>query len=190
MARKRKVDKWKQKEWYVITAPEMFEEKKIRETPAISEEELIGRKLTVPLRDITGKRNHKNTQITFEINEVEGDKARTEVKGFQLSRDYIRKNIRKRRSVVKTIKDLEVNGSTLHTTIYAFTVNKVHTHKQKKMREAMNKKIEEESKENDVESLIQKMIFGKTATNVFKGIKTISPVKRVDITKCEVKRGG
>ncbi len=186
---KRKVDKWKQKEWYPIQAPSIFEEKNIRKTPATSEEELIGRTLTVPLEDITGKRNHRNTKITFQITGIEGGTAQTEVKKFQLTRDYIRKNIRKRRSVIKSVKDLETDKGTLRTTTYAFTVNKLHSSKERKIREIINKKLEEEKNENNFESLLQKMIFGKTSTNIFKEAKAISPIKRIDITKCEVKRG-
>lgn len=190
MARgKRKVEKWKQKEWYTIEAPGIFEEKEVRETPATSKEELIGRTLNVPLRDITGKRSHKNTEVTFQIEDIEGEKAKTYVKKFKLTRDYIRKNIRKRTSVIKLVRDLEIKDSTIHVTAYAFTVNKIHTSKQKKIREVMDKKLKEEVENNDFDSLLQKMLFGKTATNIFKEAKAIAPIKRIDITKCEVKRG-
>lgn len=189
MPRTKQVDKWKQKEWYTIEAPEMFEEKEIRETPAASKEELIGRTLTVPLRDITGKRSHNNIKITFLVNEVEGETAKAQVKSFKLSRGYISKNIRKRHSTIKTVKDLDIGGNKLHTTAYAFTVNKIHSSKQREIREKINRKLEKEAGENSLSSLLQKMIFGKTATDIFKDIKIISPIKRVEVTKCEVERG-
>ncbi len=189
MAQTKKVDTWKQKEWYTIKAPEMFEAKKVRKTPASSKEDLIGRTLTLPLRDVTGQRSHNNTKVTFQINDLEGETAETTVKNFNLSRSYISKNIRKGHSVIKAVKDLDMNGKTLHTTTYAFTVNKIHSSKKEKIREAINNKLEEEARKNDFNSLLQKMIFGKTATNIFKDIKIICPIKRVEVTKCEVERG-
>lgn len=186
---KKKAGTWKKRDWYPIKAPEIFEEKEIRETPARSKEELIGRTLTIPLNDITGKRNHRNMNVTFKIKNVEGGKALTEVKSFELTRDYIRKNIRKRSSIIETINQFNVDNKELNVTVYAFTVNKTHSSKQKEIRRRLDEKLEEEVKNNDFDTLIQKMMFGKTATELFKNIKTVTPVKRVEITKCEVKRG-
>lgn len=186
---KKKVKKWKNKEWYPIQAPEMFEEKKIGQTPAEDEGKLKGKTIETSLRDITGKRSHSNMRIEFQVNEVEGGTAKTQIKGFNMSRDYIRKNIRKGRSIVRTVRDLKPNDETLHTTAYAFAIGDAHSSQEKKVREILDEKLDEEAIENDFESLLQKMIFGRTATDIFKEAKKILPIKRIEITKCEVKRG-
>lgn len=187
--KKKKVNKWRNKDWYTLEAPEMFERKEIGGTPAEEEDNVIGRVIKVPLDQITNKRSHRNTIIDFKVKEIEGGKAKTEIKGFEISRSYIRKNIRKRKSIIKTVKDLETDGIKLHTTAYAFTVRNVHSSQKKKIREIINRKLEEEAEKNDFNSLIQKMIFGKTATEIFRETKEISPIKRIEITKCEVERG-
>ncbi|MFW5902558.1 MAG: 30S ribosomal protein S3ae [archaeon] len=186
---KRKVNKWKDKNWYTIEAPETFERKEIGDTPAESEEELVGRTIEASLRDLTGKRSHNNIRVKFKVKKVEGGKGKTEIESFNLTRGYIRKNIRKGRSVIQTIQDIKTNGNTLHTTAYAFTVGKLHSSKEKKIRKTMDEELQRQGKENDFESLIQKMIFGKTATNLFRKAKEIAPVNRIEITKCEIERG-
>ncbi len=182
----KKVDKWKSKKWYTIQAPEMFERKDIKETPSDSEEKLIGRTLKTPLSDITGKRNQRHIELVLQIEEVEGDKAKTKLKGYEISRSYLRRNIRKGRSLVKTIKDVEVDDKKLHITAYSFLVRKAHTSQQSKIREIMNEKLEEEASKNNFDNLVQKMIFGRTSTDIFRECKSISPIKRVEISKCKI----
>lgn len=184
----KKVDKWKSKKWYSVEAPEVFEKKTITETPAESEEQLIGRTIKTSLSQITGKRSQRYIELILQINEVEGGKAKTQLKGYELSRSYLRKNIRKGRSLVKTVKDIETDEGQLRTTVYAFLVRKVHTSQKDKIREIINNKLEEEAKNNDFNDLIQKMIFGKIATEIFKKGKKISPIKRIEITKCMISR--
>jgi len=186
---KKKVNKWKDKNWYTIEAPETFERKEIGDTPATDKEELIGRTVETSLRDLTGKRSHNNIRVKFKVKEVEGGKGKTEIESFNLTRGYIRKNIRKGRSVINTIQDIEINGNKLHTTTYAFTVGKLHSSKEKKIRKVINEELQKQGKENDFESLIQKMIFGKTATDLFRKAKKIAPINRIEITKCEIERG-
>ncbi len=185
----KKANKWKDKEWYKIEAPEIFEEKGIGETPAIETDELEERTIETSLRDLTGKRNHNNIKIKFKIEGIEGETIRTKIKSFKVTRDYIRKNIRKGRSVIKTIEDIEVDDKNLHVTVYAFTVGKLHSSKEKKIRKIMSEELHKQSKENNFDSLVQKMIFGKTATALFKEAKEIAPIKRIEITKCEVEEG-
>jgi len=183
------INKWKNKNWYPVEAPEMFEKKEIGDTPALTEEDLIERTVETSLRDITGKRSHNNIRIKFQIKEVEGGTGKAQVKSFNVTRGYIRKNIRKGRSIIKNTQTIEMNSKTLKVTTYAFTVSEVHSSQKKEIRRVMEKELQKQAEENDFNPLIQKMIFGKTATSLFKKAKEIAPIKRVEITKCEVERG-
>ncbi len=183
------INKWKDKNWYPVKAPEMFEKKEIGDSPAPSEEELVGRTIETSLRDITGKRSHNNIRVKFQIKEVEGGTGKAQVKRFNVTRGYIRKNIRKGRSTIKNTQKIKANGKTLKVTTYAFTVGELHSSQKKEIRKVMEQEMERQAEENDFNSLIQKMIFGKTATSLFKKAKEVAPIKRVEITKCEIERG-
>ncbi|RLG58159.1 MAG: 30S ribosomal protein S3ae, partial [Candidatus Hydrothermarchaeota archaeon] len=103
---KRKVDTWKTKKWYDIYAPKMFGEIKIGETVASNPENLIGRVIEVTLKDITGEFTKQHIKLKFQIHEVKGDKAYTKLKGHELSREYMRSQIRRKTTRVEGIVDV------------------------------------------------------------------------------------
>ena len=47
-------DKWREKKWFSIMAPNQLGGKEIALSPAVNGEELVGRKVEVPVSDFTG----------------------------------------------------------------------------------------------------------------------------------------
>jgi len=190
--KKRKTaESWKKKEWYSIHAPKMFEEKEVGSTPAEEPNKLLNRVIAVPLRDITGDLSQQFAKLQLRIVDVKGKTANTELDGFELVRDYLRRNIRRRRSLIRTVLVLESkDGAKLNTTAYTFAGLKIDTSKKDDVRRAMNETLAALAKESPTDALIQKLIFGGAATTVFKNVKKIAPIRRVEVAKFTIMRAG
>ena len=183
-------DSWKKKEWYTIYSPSVFEEKEVGTTIADDEKKLVNRVIKVPLREITNNMNHQFIKLWLRTKEVKGKSVYTELSGFSLTTEYLRRNIRRRRSLIKSI----VNGTTkdnkkIRVTGYIFSLRKIDTSKKNLIRKKMAEIIEKNIKENSLDSFIQKCVFGELATNVFRECKKIAPVRRVEISKCKLLSG-
>jgi small subunit ribosomal protein S3Ae len=188
--KKRKTaDTWKKKEWYTIFSSKNFEEREIGTTPATDPANMINRIIDAPLRDITGNMGHQFIKIKFRVTEVKGKNAHTEFDGFELVREYLRRNIRRRRSMVRVVRTVETNDhKKLQITVYAFTAIKSDTSKKDMIRKKMTDVMDKIAKENSFESVIQKMVFGTMASDIFREIRTITPIKKVELFKCELVR--
>ena len=83
-------DKWKEKVWYQILAPEYFDSKEIGKTPAGNPDLLIGRTVQPTLYDLTGDFEKIHVKLRFKILEVAGQQAKTTFYGHEWSSDHLR----------------------------------------------------------------------------------------------------
>lgn len=190
MAIKRKTaDIWKKKEWYVIVAPKMFEEKEVGATPADKEEKLLNRVIEVPLREITGNIQHQFIKLLFRVVEVKAKKAYTDFDGFALVREYLKRNVRRRRSLISTIQTMTTkDGKKIQVTAHIFTARKVKASQKRELRQKMAEVLVKTASERNFEDIIQQLVFGAVSAEIFKNVKTLAQVKRVELEKCEVIR--
>lgn len=187
---KKKVDVWKKKEWYTIVSPAMFESVEVGITPTEDEKKLINRVLRVPLREITNNMSHQFLKLFFRIVDVKGKSAYTEFDGFELTREYLRRNVRRRRSIITVTETIQTkDNKNIQLTAHTFTARKIDTSKKDGIRKGMMEVLDKSGKANTLESLVQKAIFGNLAADIFKEVKSIAPVKRIEISKCEIIRG-
>ncbi|NYZ79873.1 hypothetical protein H0N95_01325 [Candidatus Micrarchaeota archaeon] len=189
--KKRKtVDTWKKKEWYSIAAPKVFEEKEIGTTIASDESSLMNRILNVPLREITNNMNHQYIKLRLRVTEIKGKTAHTAMEGFDLVPEYLRRNVRRHRSIVKLVKDgVTKDGQKIRITAHIFTGRKIDTTKKDEIRKLTDVYLAKEIQENTAETLIQKCVFGTTPTEILKAVKIVSPIKRVEVSKMKFVRG-
>lgn len=90
-------DKWKRKKWYHLITPKVFGEQVVGETPANTPESVKGRTIDVNLMMLTGNIKTQNVNITFEVTNVQGGNAFTEVKRFELQQASIKRRVRRRK---------------------------------------------------------------------------------------------
>jgi len=107
-------DRWKAKNWYNVLAPESFDRVTVAETLADNSTKLIKRVTEVSLQDITNDFRKSHIKLFFEIYDIEGTNAHTQYIGHTLTSDYLRRMIRRKRSKIDGIYDLDdctkVNG--------------------------------------------------------------------------------
>jgi len=186
--KKRKTaDAWKKKEWYSIYSPKEFEEREIGTTPGNEPDKLLNRVLEVPLREVTGNISHQFIKMWFRVIDVKGKNAYTAFDGFELVREYLRRNVRRRRSMIRVVRQIETKDNRkLVITVYTFTARKIETSRKNMLRKSMTDTIDRIAKDNAFDTLVQKMIFGTMASEIFKEAKGIAQIKRVEISKCQL----
>ncbi len=188
--KRKKTDTWKKKEKYTIYSPKSFEEKAVGITVADDEKKLIGRIYRCPLKEITNNLSHQFVKLTLRIKEVKGKSAYTQLEGFELSEEYLRRNVRRRRSMVKLVKNAETkDGKKIRVTVYTFTARRIETSKKSAIRKIMEEFVENKAKEENFDAFIQKCVFGTYAGELFKEVKKIVPIKRIEFGKCKLISG-
>ena len=191
LARKatRKTDRWKSKEWYQIVAPEMFGRVALGETFADAPEKLIGRKINVTVGEITNDFSKQNVKLRFTISDVSGDTANTKFVGHQLANDYVGSLIKRQTSRIDV--NLEVytkDGYRLRIKPTCFTTHRAKTSQIVAIREKAEELVRDRAKKLDFEKLIEEVIQGKLSAKVYRSVKNIYPLRRVEILKTEITR--
>lgn len=187
MARAKGRGSWREKEWYDILAPQMFGSVKVGETLASDPEKVKGRIIETTLGDLIDDFSKSHIKIRFKVKEVEDHEAKTEFVGHDMSREYIRSQVRRRATKVDSIVDVTTaDGRKLRITSIAVTLNRVKT----PQRRAINKEVEEYIKKRaskyEFDQLAQQMVLEKLASEIYQQIKDICPIRRVEVRKSKV----
>lgn len=189
MARKvqRKLDKWKNKTWYNIETPEFIGRTIIGTTTTDESDKLVGRRIETTVGDITNDFSKQNIKLRLAIDSVTGDTANTVFIGHEITTDYLRSIVKRQTSRIDN--NLEVttkDGCKLRIKPIAFTVKRARSSQIRAIREIMAKIVLERAAELDFEHIVEEIVTGKLAANIYRNTKTIYPIRRVEIRKTEV----
>ncbi len=180
-------DKWKLKKWYTVIAPPVFNNAVLGTTPADDPLKLIGRVMEVTLYDLTGDFTQVHVHLFFQIIKVEEDKAYTRFKGHELARDYMKSLIRRRSSKIQGIFNVQTkDGYGLRITAVALTAYRCKTSQKRAIRKIMQNIIVKRASEMTFDELIQAMLFGDLAQEIFQEAKKIYPLRKVEIYKSKL----
>ncbi len=186
--RRRAVDKWKMKKWFVVLTPPYFGERELFEVPADGPEKLLKRVLEATLYDVTGEDVRQQViKMYFQVVAVEGDKAKTIFKGHEYSRDFLRSLVRRRTSKVDGIFDVTTrDGYRIRVYPCALTQYRIKTSQQKAIRKVMKEIVEEKARKLNFGQFVQEMVLGKLASDIYKEAKKIAPLRHVGIRKSKL----
>lgn len=89
------VVKLKKKQWYPIIAPKQFENAVIGETLVNEPGAMLGKTLSHSLMNLTNDMKRQNISIRFKVVEVEGDKAKTSIIGYEIIPSSVKRFVRR-----------------------------------------------------------------------------------------------
>lgn len=182
-------DRWKAKNWYTILAPSLFNNVPVAETLSEAPENLIGRVTEVSLQDITNDFRKSHIKLLFSVDKIEQNTAHTQLKGHLLTSDYLRRMIRRRKSRVDGVFNVETrDGALLRVKPFAIAEKRIQSSQKKLIRNVMKDVITKEGKSKTLNSFIKDCIDGKTGSEIYKHCKIYYPVKRIEINKTEIMR--
>lgn len=187
-ARRRRVrDTWKEKQWYKITSPKAFGGNEIGNTPSRDPELLLKRRVDVTMRELTGDFSKQYIKLKFQIDNVAGNSAETKFIGHQVTTDYVRSMIRRGTSRIDTPVIVKTNdGHTMKVQVLAITTRRAKSSQQKYMRETIQELLTKIAAQKSYEELIEGLVIGKIASEIYHKAKKIYPLKRVEIIKTKV----
>jgi len=180
-------DKWRSKKWYTIVAPDYFGSVEIGSIPADESESLIGRTVESTLYDITEDFAHQYLKMYFQIIGVDGKRALTIFKAHEYSRDYLRSLVRRRTTRIDAIVTVTTkDGYKLRISACAFTLTRIRTSQEKEIRKIMKKITEEKASALTFNQIVQEIVLGKIASDIYNEAKKIAPLRHVGLRKSKL----
>jgi small subunit ribosomal protein S3Ae len=180
-------DKWKQKKWYRVLAPEFFGSVEIATTPADDPSKVLGRTFEVSLFDLTGDFSKHHIMLKFQVVNVEEDVARTWFKGHELARDYMRSLIRRKSSKIVAITNVTTSdGYVLRVTAVSLTTYRCKTSQKSAIRKEIMRILSERASQTSLTEFVKSMVFGTLAAEIFESCKKIYPIRKVEIYKSKL----
>ena len=180
-------DKWRGKSWYMIVAPSFFGNIELGSVPAEEEKKLIGRVVEATLYDITGDFSHMNMKLFFQVEEMDGKTAKTQFKGHEYSRDYLRSLVRRRTTKVDGLFNLTTkDGYKLRIAVSALTLSRIKTSQEKIIRHLMDRIVKEKAAALTLDQFVQEMVLGKIASDIYNQAKKMAPLRHVGIRKSKL----
>ena len=99
-------DKWKEKKWVSVSAPDSFNNVHIADIPITDEEKAKGRVIEVTLFDILkGDPSQYQYKLYFQIDKVVGEKATTIFKRYEYAKEFLRSLVRRGSSKINFVID-------------------------------------------------------------------------------------
>ena len=187
VARTKVKDKWKNKMWYRLHAPSMFNYTIMAHTPADNPEFVNGRVAEVPLEKLTGDYTQKNFMIKFRVNETRGNNAFTSFDGHRLTSDYKRALTRRRNSridcnfVLKLKDDVQIRIKPI-----IMVDKRIKKSQEKVLRALAHETMEKSLTKLTLSEALKKIYSGDLSKDAAAKLKTTYPTKRVEISKINV----
>ncbi len=186
MTRKIK-DKWRSKRWYKIVAPSIFKNVGLGETFTDEPEKLSRRTVVVTLNDLTGDFSKSHVKLKFKVTGSEGQNAYTEFIGHDMTSDYTRRMVRRRRSKIDGAYDVATrDGKLVRVKPMAVSDKRIQSSKKRLIRLTMHDHLKKYAAKTSFGDFVKAIIDGSLATDLFKACKPIYPLKKVEIRKSEV----
>jgi small subunit ribosomal protein S3Ae len=191
MARKkqvgRRVEGWKAKSWYKVYAPENLGKAYLGDTIANDAESVVGRVMQTTLGELTNDYAKQNVKMKFRVANVAGDTANAEFMGHEMTKDYLRSMVKRRTSRIDCHIPIQTkDGKKVALTVTCFTLNRANLSQVHAIRGAITAKVTAIATQIDLENLLNGIVNGEISKELFKDVKTIFPVRRVEIIKSKV----
>lgn len=187
---KRRVEGWKAKSWYNVYAPDSFDRAYIGNTISGDPETVRGRVIQTTLGEITNDYGKQHIKMRFKVQDVAGDAGYTEFVGHEITKDYMRGLVKRRSSRIDTLILLTTkDGRKVRPTVTTLTINRADVSQAHAIRAAIAEFMKKKAAETEFETFVKEMVIGDIARDIFKEIKIIYPVRRVEIIKSKVEEG-
>jgi len=181
-------DKWKEKRWVSVFAPESFNNIPIAYVPITSDKTAVGRVVEVTLFDILkGDPSQHQYKLYFQINKVTAEKATTIFKRYEYSKEFLRSLIRRGSSRVNFIIDEKTkDGHTFRIKILTLSHRELNTSKKRALRLEAKKQIEKIVPRMTIDEFAQAACYGKINSDIMAATKKIIRVRHVGLEKVKL----
>jgi ribosomal protein S3AE len=185
---KKDIGKKKKKNWFTIYATKDFRDAEIGLTPCNDDSDINGRVVKIGLMDLTGDMRNQNAKVKFKVKEIKGDKAFTELLGYELNVVNLKRLIKKNRKRLDDSFECvdKDNVKLVVKTIFLVrgdAPNSVMTVLRRRSRELISASLKLGTYEQGIMGIITKRIQNETKAE----LKKVYPLQIVEIRFLERK---
>jgi small subunit ribosomal protein S3Ae len=183
-------DKWREKKWITVNAPDSFNNVPIAYVPITDDENAPGRVLEVTLYDILkGDPSQHQYKMYFQLHKVEDDKASSIFKRFEYSKEFLRSLVRRGSSKINFIIDVKTkDGYIFRIKVIALTHRQLNTSRKHALRLIARDIINKTVPEMTIDQFVQATCYGKINSDIMAAAKKVIRIRHVGLEKVKLIR--
>ena len=183
-------DKWKEKKWVSVSAPDSFNNVHIADIPITDEEKAKGRVIEVTLFDILkGDPSQYQYKLYFQIDKVVGEKATTIFKRYEYAKEFLRSLVRRGSSKINFIIDTKTkDGYVFRIKVIALSHRELNSSRQHALRLIARKIIEKSVPNMTIDEFVQASCYNKINSDIMAATKKIIHLRHVGLEKVKLVR--
>ena len=183
-------DKWKEKRWVTVLAPDSFNNIPVAYVPITSDKTAVGRVVEATLFDILkGDPSQHQYKLFFQINKVTEEKATTVFKRYEYAKEFLRSLIRRGSSRVNFVIDAKTkDGYVFRIKILTLSHRELNTSRKHALRLEAKKQIERIVPQMTIDEFVQAACYGKINSDIMAATKKIIRVRHVGLEKVKLLR--
>ena len=183
-------DKWKEKRWITVLAPDSFNNVPIAYVPITDDENAKGRVIEITLFDILkGDPSQHQYKIFFQIDKVTKEKATTIFKKYEYAKEFLRSLIRRGSSKINFILDTKTkDGYIFRIKVLALSHRELNTSRKHALRIIAKDVIEKTVPHMTIDQFVQASCYGKINSDIMAATKKIIHLRHVGLEKVKLTR--
>lgn len=183
-------DKWREKKWITVLAPDSFNNVPVAYIPITDEENAVGRVIEVTLFDILkGDPSQHQYKMYFQINKVSGDKATTIFKKYEYAKEFLRSLVRRGSSKIAFIMETKTkDGHIFRIKMLALTHRKLNASRQHAIRLVAQDVINKTVPQMSIDQFVQATCYGKINSDIMAAAKKLIRMRHVGLEKVKLVR--
>jgi len=183
-------DKWKEKRWVTVLAPDSFNNVPIAYVPITDDENAKGRVIEITLFDILkGDPSQHQYKIFFQIDKVTKEKATTIFKKYEYAKEFLRSLIRRGSSKINFILDTKTkDGYIFRIKVLALSHRELNTSRKHALRIIAKDVIEKTVPHMTIDQFVQASCYGKINSDIMAASKKIIHLRHVGLEKVKLTR--
>ena len=181
-------DKWKEKRWVTVLAPDSFNNVPIAYVPITDDENAKGRVIEITLFDILkGDPSQHQYKIFFQIDKITKEKATTIFKKYEYAKEFLRSLIRRGSSKINFILDTKTkDGYIFRIKVLALSHRELNTSRKHALRIIAKDVIEKTVPHMTIDQFVQASCYGKINSDIMAATKKIIRVRHVGLEKVKL----
>jgi len=183
-------DKWKEKKWVSVLAPDSFNNVHIADIPITDEEKAKGRVIEVTLFDILkGDPSQYQYKLYFQIDKVVGEKATTIFKRYEYAKEFLRSLVRRGSSKINFVIDAKTkDGYVFRIKVIALSHRELNSSRQHALRLIAREIIEKSVPNMTIDEFVQASCYNKINSDIMAATKNIIHLRHVGLEKVKLVR--
>lgn len=183
-------DKWKEKKWVTVLAPDAFNNIPIAYIPVTSDETAKGRVLEVTLFEILkGDPSQHQYKLYFQVDKVNQEKATTIFKRYEYAKEFLRSLIRRGSSRINFILDVKTkDGYIFRIKMLALSHRELNTSRKRALRLIAKDVLEKTVRNMTLDQFVQASCYGKINSDIMASAKKVIHLRHVGLEKVKLIR--